>query len=409
MLDYEREDRRWFDRSISRVGIVESASFRIHNSEFRPENYFAALFMLESFFIISCVLYLLEYSALRAGIARVHALPRVVPASWPAITVLVAARNEGANIGRCLTGLLKQDYPADRMQIIAVNDDSEDTTLAVMRRIAREHPGRLTIVNTAPEETHARGKARAIAQGMDHATGEIILLTDADCVPPATWARSVVEYFTPDVDVCGGFTVISAHDLFSAAQQLDWLHLQTIGSAALALGYPVGVIGNNFSFRREAYESVGGYRGVPFTVTEDFALFQAMAEKGYRSIFPCDYQAQMFTLPCATMRDMLRQKHRWARGGMESTIPGYMIFVVGFLMLAAFSIAPFTGLKNWIVVWTVKFACDLMVFVPNMRRLRCVGQLRFFLLFEFYFVAQVFVTPIFLMNKTVIWKGRAYR
>jgi 1,2-diacylglycerol 3-beta-glucosyltransferase len=365
--------------------------------------------MIESFLVFSCVLYVLEYCALRIGLGRVHRLPRVVPDRYPAITVLVAARNEEKNIGRCMRALLQQDYPADRMQIIVVNDDSEDRTLAIMETMAREHPGRVTIVSTVPEQTHAKGKARAIAQGMDHAEGEFVLLTDADCAPPVTWARAVAEYFNAGVDVCGGFTVIEAHDLFSTTQQLDWIHLQTLGSCALALSYPVGVIGNNFSFRRAAYEAVGGYRGVQFTVTEDFALFRAMVEHGSKAIFPCDFQAQMLTLPCATMTDMLSQKHRWTRGGMRNTIPGYTIFVVAFFMLVAFSIAPFVSPTAWITVWLVKFACDLMLFVPTMRRLRCTGQLKYLFFFEFYFVAQVLVTPFLLMNSTVVWKGRAYR
>lgn len=365
--------------------------------------------MIEIFLIISCALYLLEYGAFAVALRRVHRLPRIVPPEYPVISILVAARNEEKNIGRCLRGLLEQDYPAERMQLIVVNDESEDRTLQIIKKMAREHEGRVTIVSTHPEDSHAKGKARAIAQGMDHATGEIVLLTDADCLPPPTWARSVVEYFTPEVDVCGGFTSIEAHDLFSLAQKLDWLHLQTLGSCALGLGYPVGVIGNNFSFRRAAYEAVGGYRSVPFTVTEDFALFRAMAEKGYRAIFPCDFEAQMFTLPCATMKEMLRQKHRWSRGGMENTIPGYSIFLVALLGLIAFSVAPFVSPAAWISVWLLKFGCDLMLFIPNMRRLRCIGQLRYFLLFEFYFVVQVIATPVFLMNTTVVWKGRAYR
>jgi cellulose synthase/poly-beta-1,6-N-acetylglucosamine synthase-like glycosyltransferase len=209
--------------------------------------------------------------------------------------------------------------------------------------------------------------------------------------------------------VYGGFTVIQSHDLFSAAQQLDWLHLQTLGSGALGLGFPVGVIGNNFAFRRSAYDDVGGYRAVRFTVTEDFALFQAMVTKGHKGVFPCDYAARMFTLPCESFGVMLRQKQRWARGGTENTIPGYTIFLVSVLMLVAFTVAPFISPVAWASVWGTKFAADLLVMIPTLRRLRCTGQLRFFILFEFYFIAQALVIPVLLMNKTVVWKGRAYR
>ncbi len=365
--------------------------------------------MVEIFLIVSSVLYAVKYLTLRVGMARVARIRTAVPEVYPHITVVVASRNEERNIGRCLHALLQQDYPAGRMQIIAVNDESEDRTLGIIQRIAGEHPGRVTAVSTVPEASDVRGKPRAIAQGIDHATGDIILLTDADCIPPAIWARSIVEHFTPGVDVCGAFTLVRAHDFFTAAQQLDWIHLQSVGSSAMGLGYAVGVVGNNFSFRRSAYEGVGGYRGIQFMVTEDFALQRAMTRNGSNAIYTCSFETRNFTMPCPTLGDVIRQKQRWARGGEKSTIPGYTIYAIAMLMLIAFSIAPFVSAAAWIGVWSVKFACDLLLLVPVMRRLRSSGQLRYFLLFEFYFVAQLMVIPLLLTNRTVVWKGRAYR
>ncbi|MDB5036400.1 MAG: hypothetical protein JWQ98_3641 [Chlorobi bacterium] len=365
--------------------------------------------MLEAFLILSCLIYALEYSALYVGLRRSHRIPRRAPDVPPRITIMVAARNEERNIERCVKMLLEQQYPPELTEIIIVDDESEDATARHLARLAAAHPGRLTVLRTHTEESQARGKARAIAQGMDRASGEIILLTDADCAPPVTWARGVVEHFLPGVDVVGGFTVIEGHDLFSVTQQLDWIHLQTLGSSALALGFPVGVIGNNLAFRRAAYEAVGGYRSVAFSVTEDFALFRAMTGNGHGAIFPCSRDTRMFSLPCESLTQVLRQKQRWSRGGMENTVPGYTIFIVAFLGLMAFTLAPFVSTTAWIIVWAIKFGFDLMMMFPNMRRLGLGRQLRYFLLFEFYFVAQALVTPIFLMNKTVVWKGRAYR
>jgi len=365
--------------------------------------------MIEIFLIVACVSYLLEYTIFRVAMRRVHRLAHPAASEYPMISVVVAARNEERNIGRCLHALLAQDYPADRMQIVAVNDESDDATCAIMQRIAAQHPGRITVISTAPEDSHAKGKARAIAQGMDHATGGIILLTDADCMPPAVWAGSVIRHFTPDVDVCGAFTLVRADGLFSAMQQLDWMHLQTLGSCALALGFPVGVVGNNFSFRRSAYDAVGGYRNVRFTVTEDYALFRAMYLSGARTIYPCGAGTGNITMPCATLGEVVRQKQRWARGGVENTLPGYTIFTIALLMLVAFSIAPFVSLHAWAAVWSIKFACDLMLMFPTMRRLHCAGQLRYFAPFQFYFITQLFVIPLLLTSRKVVWKGREYR
>ncbi|HWT29203.1 MAG TPA: glycosyltransferase, partial [Methylophilaceae bacterium] len=64
-------------------------------------------------------------------------------ATWPSVSVLVAAHNEEAVIAEALQALLDVDYPADRLQIIPVNDRSTDRTQEIIDAIAAQHPGRL--------------------------------------------------------------------------------------------------------------------------------------------------------------------------------------------------------------------------------------------------------------------------
>lgn len=370
--------------------------------------------MVAPILFVICALYALLYIIFLMGTRRTHRLDRRPLADAPnekapLVSVVVAARNEENNIEPCLRGLLAQDYPADRIELITVNDDSEDATLRIMERLAAESGGRLTVVSTVPEETHALGKARAIAQGLDHAHGEIILLTDADCVPSPEWARSVVEHFVPGVDVYGGFAINRPDSLFATMQMIDWIHLHSVGSAAAGLGHPVGIIGNNFGFRRAAYDAVGGYRSVEFTITEDFALFQAMYRNGSRVIFPCSAATSMVTMPCPTVKSMVRQKQRWARGGTASDAFGLTIYIVSALMMVAFVAAPFISLAMWALVWGTKIVFDMLLVVPNLKRLALARYAPYLILFEFYFVVQLMVIPVLLTQRDVVWKGRRYR
>lgn len=366
--------------------------------------------MLELLLYIAGGIYVLEYLFFYTGMRRALRVPvRSKGEELPSVTIVVAARNEEANIEACLRALVGQEYPADRLQVITVNDESEDATLTIMHRVARESAGQLKVISTIPERSSIGGKARAIAQGMDHATGELILLTDADCVPPATWTRSVVDHFLPDVDIVAGFTVVRAGNLFSRLQQLDWLHLQSMAAASMGFGSPVGVIGNNLAFRRRAYERVGGYRNLPFSVTEDFALFRAMDKSGCRTVYPCCYEGCVVTEPCGSLAAVLRQKHRWGRGGMESSLHGYSIIVVAFLMLLALCIAPFVSFTAWAIVWGTKFLADLLLLLPAMRQLRLLDALKSFIPFQFYFIAQALVVPLLLLNRNVTWKGRVFQ
>ncbi|MBC8146074.1 MAG: glycosyltransferase, partial [bacterium] len=148
--------------------------------------------MIDLFLWFACIAYAIEYTFFLFGQRRVPGVRRQIPQAFPRVSVVVAARNEARNIEQCLASLARQDYPADLLQIVAVDDESEDSTHALMLDEASKHDRRIDIVSTHNVESTARGKARAIAHGIDHATGEIILLTDADCIAPTTWARATV-------------------------------------------------------------------------------------------------------------------------------------------------------------------------------------------------------------------------
>lgn len=366
--------------------------------------------MLELGLYIVSGLYLLEYLFFHVGIRRALRVPVVQNGvDKPTVSIVVAARNEEKNIESCLRALAAQDHPRERLQIVAVNDESEDATLAIMHRVAADVHGRIDVISTVPESSRIGGKARAIAQGMDRANGELILLTDADCAPPPEWVSSIVARFLPGIDVVAGYTVVRTHNLFTRLQQLDWLHLQSIAAAWMNFGSPVGVVGNNMAFRRERYERIGGYRKIHFSVTEDFALFKALHNNGGGIAYICAAEASVITEPCESLSEVLRQKHRWGRGGRESSFSGYSILIVAFLMLVAFCVAPFVSPTAWIVVWGVKFVADLLLLVPVLKELRLLSSLRSFLPFQFYFIVQAVVVPLLIVNRNVTWKGRVFK
>ncbi len=359
-------------------------------------------------------IYAVEYLFFRAGIERSIKVGesrtplRSTAKSLPGVSVIVAARNEEANIERCVSALLSQEYPKELLEIIIVDDESEDRTRYILEGVDARSDHRLTLLQTVPDESGVCGKPRAIAQGVDRAEHDLILLTDADCRPLPTWVRATVEHFE-DADIVAGFTLVDGGTFFGRMQQLDWVHLQAIAAASMAFGSPVGAIGNNLSFRRDLYERVGGYRELPFSITEDFALFMAMIRDGGRVCYPCDPEHRVITEPLPDLQTVLRQKHRWGRGGMESTAHGYSIILVAFLMLCAICISPFVSPLAWGVVWGTKFAADLIFLLPVMSRLKVSRAIRYFPPFQFYFLAQALIVPIMILNPRVAWKGRVFR
>ncbi|NIP99019.1 MAG: glycosyltransferase [Nitrospinaceae bacterium] len=113
----------------------------------------------------------------RTPVERLSRKGDALPQPPPRVSVIVPARNEEANVERCVRSLLAQDYPD--LEIITVNDCSEDRTGAILTRLAAEN-SRLQVIHGAPPPPGWMGKAHALVQGYRRATGDWILFTDAD-------------------------------------------------------------------------------------------------------------------------------------------------------------------------------------------------------------------------------------
>ena len=130
---------------------------------------------------------------------RLAALPLVAPGPapvagpvrWPRVSVVVAARNEGATLGAAVPTMLALDYPD--LEVIVVDDRSEDDTAAVLEKLAAADPRlRIEHVRTLPSEW--MGKSHALHQGAARATGDWILFTDADIHFAPDCLRRAVTY-----------------------------------------------------------------------------------------------------------------------------------------------------------------------------------------------------------------------
>ncbi|MFO8051789.1 MAG: glycosyltransferase [Thermoplasmatota archaeon] len=112
----------------------------------------------------------------------------------PSVTVVVPSYNEGTFVKRTLQALLSSNYPKDLMQIIAVDDGSKDDTYHSILSVAKDHPDRIKAIRF-PEN---RGKREAMAEGVKHATGEIIVFIDSDTIVEKNAIRHLVAPFADD-------------------------------------------------------------------------------------------------------------------------------------------------------------------------------------------------------------------
>ncbi len=365
--------------------------------------------MLITLLLIFTILYTLQICifALAAHNAR---YPND-PTYRPTVSVIIAARNEERNIGACLESVARLTYPKELLKVVVVNDHSTDNTDVIIREYADKFP--FIKLHAATEgETRFKGKTNAVLQGIDITDGEIILFTDADCIVPDRWVEETVKYYNEEtVGLVAGFTSLKSRTMFEAIQALDWFALFSIAAAAIRLHFPVTAVGNNLSVRRKAYDAVGGYRKIPFSITEDYALFHAVTSKtAYRAKFPLDAGTLVHSLPCETWGELFRQKKRWFTGGADMDVKSISLFAVGYIFKSLLLLnVVFNGLTIVLVPLLLKCCSDYLLLRPALKTFKRTDLLFYIIPFELYYICYVlFFPPIVLLNKNVQWKERSF-
>lgn len=363
--------------------------------------------MLELNLQIFIVLYVIQVIIFLIGLYRIR--DHVTNGQTPFVSVIIAARNEEQHITDCLESVLHQTYPKDKFEVILVNDNSTDRTGDICQNFVGRFENFATFV--AQEDPPLRGKTNALNQGIEKARGEIILITDADCTVPPTWVEHTVKRYSPSVGIVGGITLQKATRNFEGMQSLDWAYLLGLASATVSMRNPLSTIGNNLSFRKSAYMEVGGYKKIPFSVTEDFMLFQSIVKtRKWEYLYPIDPNVLVISKPCQTFKELVRQKQRWGKGGLDMKLSGFLIMVIGF-STHGFTLFTFL-LGNFAYALTallIKLIADYIFLFKVLSQLNRTDLLKYFYWFELYYMAYVLLLPfVVFFGGKVVWKGRSY-
>ncbi|MBR9976029.1 MAG: glycosyltransferase [Bacteroidetes bacterium] len=296
-----------------------------------------------SFFTLFAALtavYLLFLFRIRAGIrflagVDIPPLPHHEDPRLPAVTVLVPARNEATHIAACVTSLRAQCYDNRRIEVIVLDDHSEDNTVRIAREAIADDP-RFRILATAGE-----GKKAALTEGVAAAQGEVVITTDADCHHDPEWLHAMVAPFIDGADIVAGPVVYNDRStFFRRLQALEFLGLVGVGAGFFGIGYPRLCNGANLAYRRKAFIEANGYAGNDGVQSGDdeFLLHRIVYECGGRASFVTRPEAIVRTAPAPTVRAFLAQRVRWASKGREYSDGRFVSFLVllfVFLLFAA--------------------------------------------------------------------------
>ncbi|MDB5047850.1 MAG: glycosyl transferase family 2 [Fibrobacteres bacterium] len=305
------------------------------------------------------------------GLNRLASAPPIPPTKLlPTVTVLIAARNEESRIRKCLDCLRIQDYDMSKLQIIVVDDRSDDATPDILREYAAVWPGRFDPVTLTETATGFSPKKYALSRGLQKATGEIIVTTDADCIMSPAWISTLVSEYGEDTGLVLGLTTyypIEKEMPGTGIQALDFLSHGVVAAALIGLRFPVHGNANNISYRRKVYDQSAGFATDIVSGDDDF-LIQAIHKLGkWRIRYSIKPESQVQTEPPLNLEQFWEQRKRWA-SKTSLYQPKQTAFLAGiFAYYASIPLCILAGAFNrgflWagLASWAVKIGTDWLV------------------------------------------------
>jgi hypothetical protein len=271
--------------------------------------------------------------------------PAEPPADPPLVSVVVPARDEARNVGRCLRSVLATAYP--RVEIVVVDDHSSDGTGDIARAIAPEDP-RLRVLDNPPLPDDWFGKQWACRTGALAARGDVLLFADAD----TTHAPDLLGRLVNELRARGGglLSVVGRQELGTF-----WERVVQPQVLAVILGRyggtervsrarrPVEKIANGqcLAMDRATYDAVGGHAAVRDVVAEDLKLAQRVCAAG-RPVTLVAGERQLSTRMYTSLAELVRgwRKNVYAGGREAMPLGAFGRLLFPFLLL----VPPLMGL-----------------------------------------------------------------
>jgi cellulose synthase/poly-beta-1,6-N-acetylglucosamine synthase-like glycosyltransferase len=240
------------------------------------------------------------------------------PSRSASVSIIIPAKNEEANLPALFASLQAQKY-AGPLEVVLIDDRSSDATLRMFQdfQASSTFPVKTLHLDENPGPNF---KQKALERGIDLATGEYLLFTDADCTMSPGWVATMAALLgDKDTALAIGpvYKRIDGSGFFRLFQAFDHAMRYMYLTGGAGLGVPCGGFGNNLIIRKTALDTIGGYAAVPYSVTEDAALISCVrSRKEFRIRAGMTEPTRVVTTPVPGWRELITQGLRWNNGGL---------------------------------------------------------------------------------------------
>jgi glycosyltransferase involved in cell wall biosynthesis len=326
------------------------------------------------------------------------------------VSVIVCARDEAANLAHNLPGVLVQTYPTTH-EVIVINDNSEDETKYLLEELRKTFK-HLQTVNLNYEAKLIPGKKYPLSIGIKEAKHEVVLLTDADCMPATEfWLQKMQDGYAEGVEIVLGYGSYNKRPgLLNKLIRFETFHtaLQYL-SYALA-GTPYMGVGRNLSYTKKLFFQNKGFSSLNHVTGGDDDLFINMVATKHNTSVVIDPEAITLSEPKKTWRDWIRQKTRHYTTG--KFYKGKHRFLLGLYAITHFLFYPLFTVSllffDWrfaLLVFLLRFITQGWIFYKSMEKLNEKDLWPWWWLFDIWMFAYYLIfAPAVWKKPRKIWK-----
>ena len=315
------------------------------------------------------------------------------------VAIIIPARNEAQNISNLLDAILQQDFPKELIEIIVVDDCSEDETLAIVQQKLQQNTFAykvLELKNFIDVEHLNAYKKKAISIGVEQTNQELIITTDADCIVPKNWLKKIVQFYeSTNANLIASPVLLhsSTHfTFFSRFQILDFCGMQLITAACIKSGIFNMGNGANLAYKKSAFKQVNGYEGINEKASgDDMLLVYKIAQIDNNKVFfNKNIEATTQTKIVHNLKSFLQQRFRWTSKAMDYQ-DKRMTMMLGMVLLFCVSMVVNFAMIIGIILYYQIFPNHTIV-----GYLQFLSVLFFLIVFSFQFVLKTIADYILL-------------
>ncbi|MEP6464703.1 MAG: glycosyltransferase [Parafilimonas sp.] len=365
-------------------------------------------------YILPCVLALVAgiqlwyYLYFFSRLASYNAKPKDASQEYP-VTVIICARNEAENIVKNLPGILVQDYRTTH-EIMVVNDNSSDESKYILEEFQRSFKN-LTVISLKQEAKGIPGKKFPLSVGIKSSKHEIVLLTDADCIPASeNWIKKMQDGYQPGTEIVLGYGAYKKYPGFlNKLIRFETFHTALQYFSYALAGKPYMGVGRNLSYKKDTFLRNKGFSTINHIPSGDDDLFINMVANKNNTAVVIEKDAHTLSEPHTTWSNWMQQKNRhYTTAKFYKSSHKFLLSLYAILQTLIYPLTVATAIFfNWYIavgIFAIRLIVQCIFWYKCMKKLNEADLFPWFLFFDIWmFAYNLFFFPALFKKPSRNW------